>query len=122
VAEWPAGKVLSGAVARHLQDFARSADLEVSIQDGALQFIDRGKALAGTAIRLSEQTRLIESPSVDNEGILHAKMLMIPDVRPGALVTVEAARVKGNYRITKAVWSGDTAGAEWSIAIEAERY
>lgn len=122
VAEWPTGKVLSGPVARHLHDFAQSADLEISIQDGALQFVDRGQALQGTALRLAEETGLIDSPSVDNEGVLHAKMLMIPDVRPGGLVTVEAARVKGSYRITKATWLGDSAGVDWCIEIEAERY
>lgn len=119
---YPAGKVLSGPVVRVLQDFARSADLEVSIQDGALQFTDRGKALAGTALKLSEATGLVESPSVDQKGVLHAKMLMIPDVRPGTLVVLEGARVKGNYRITKVEWTGDSAGTDWYIEIEAERY
>ncbi len=121
-AVYPAGKVLTGPVVRHLEDFARSADLEVSIQDGALQFTDRGKALAGTALKLSEETGLIESPSVDQKGVLHAKMLMIPDVRPGTLVVLEAARVKGQFKITKAEYSGDTAGADWGIEIEAERH
>lgn len=119
---FPAGRVLAGSASRELVDLARSADLEVSIQDGALQFLDRGAALAGTAIRLSGETGLVGSPTVDNEGLLSATMLMMPDVRPGAVMVVEAERVKGNYKISKATWRGDTSADEWYIDVEAKRY
>lgn len=119
---YPTGAVISGSASRQLTDFARSADLEVSVQDGALQFIDRGKALAGTAIRLAPETGLIGSPTVDNQGLLTATMLMIPDVRVGGLVTVDAARIKGTYRIEKAVWSGQLPGEDWSIKLQGKRY
>jgi hypothetical protein len=119
---WPAGKVLSGAASRQLIDIARSADLEVSIQDGALQFLDRGQALAGQAVRLSHETGLIGSPSVDSDGVLTATMLMIPDIRPGVVVVVDAVRVKGNYRAEKVTWRGDTTASEWYVEIEAKRY
>ncbi len=62
---FPAGATFSGPASRELNDFARSAGLEVSIQDGALQFLDRGQALAGKAIELNEERGLIGSPSVD---------------------------------------------------------
>jgi hypothetical protein len=118
----PAGTVFSGPVQRELTAFAESAGLEVSIQDGAIQFLDRGKALGGSALLLNAETGLIESPTVDNEGILTARMLMIPNVRPGGLVTIDAERVQGTYRIEKATWSGDTAGTDWFIDIQAKRY
>lgn len=119
---FPAGCVISGSCSRELLEIARSADLEVSIQDGALQFLDRGKALAGTAIRLAPETGMIEVPTVDNEGILTVKTLMIPDLKPGALIVVEGRRVKGNFRARKCTWSGDTSGQDWMITTEAERY
>lgn len=119
---FPHGTVISGPVSRELTAFAKSADLEVSIQDGALQFVDRGKALAGTALLLNSDTGLLDSPTVDNEGVLTAKMEMIPDVRCGSLVTIDAARIKGTYRIEKAIWSGDMAGTDWMIEIQAKRY
>ena len=119
---WPAGKSFAGPVSRQLTAFAASAGLEVSIQDGALQFLDRGKALAGTAVRLAPETGLIGSPTVDNDGVLEAKCLMIPDIRCGGLVTIDARRVKGTYRIEEAEWAGDTAGDEWSITIRGKRY
>jgi len=119
---FPHGTVISGPVSRELQAFAQSADLEVSIQDGAIQFVDRGKALGGTALLLSEDTGLLDSPTVDNEGVLSAKMLLIPDVRCGGLVTMDAARVKGTYRIEQAVWSGDTSSTDWYVEIKGKRY
>lgn len=119
---FPAGTSISGPVSRELTAFAQSADLEVSIQDGALQFLDRGKALAGTSLLLNSETGLVDSPTVDNEGVLTAKMLMIPDVRCGGLVTVDAERIQGTYRIEKATWSGDTAGTDWYIEISGKRY
>lgn len=119
---YPQGTVISGPVQRELRAFAESADLEVSIQDGSLQFIDRGKALGGSALLLNNDTGLLDSPTVDNEGVLTAKMLMIPGVRCGSLVTIDAERIKGTYRIEKATWNGDTASQEWSVEIEAKRY
>jgi hypothetical protein len=121
---WPTGKSITGSVARELVAFARSADLEVSIQDGSLQFLDRGAALATTAVLLSSDpnTGLLGSPTVDNEGVLEAKSLMIPDIRCGGLVTVDGARVKGTYRVEEAEWNGDTTSDEWSVTVRGKRY
>lgn len=119
---YPIGCVVSAAASRQLTDFARSAQLEVTVQDGALQFTDIGAAIGGQALRLTRDTGLVDSPTVDNNGLLTARMLMIPDVRIGALVTVDAERIKGTYRIQKAVWSGDTAATNWFIDFQAQRY
>lgn len=119
---YPHGAVISGPVARQLTDFTRSADLEWSIQDGAIQILDRGKALAGKAINLTPDTGLIGSPTVDNNGIISAQMLMVPDVRVGGLLVVDSSRVQGSYRIIKATWSGDTSGGDWYITVEGKRY
>jgi hypothetical protein len=121
-AMFPSGKVFSGSASRALVDFARSADLEVSIQDGALQFIDRGKALAGESLRLSSETGLIGSPTVDNEGVMTCEVLMIPGVRVGSVVVLDAARVKGAYKVEQATWSGSTSGDEWGITLKGKRY
>lgn len=112
---WPTGKVLTGASSRQLISIARSAGLEVSIQDGALQFLDRGKALSNTALKLNSDTGLIGSPSVDNEGIASFRSLIIPDVRCGGLVVLDAKRVKGNYRIIEIEESADTSSTDWYL-------
>lgn len=119
---FPHGVTLSGSAAFHMTNFCKSADLDWSIQDGALQILDRGKALKGTAIRLSSASGLVESPSIDQKGVLTCKMLMTPDVRPGTLLVLDSLTVKGNYKISKATYSGDTHGDDWTVECEAVRY
>ena len=85
-------------------------------------FLDRGKALSSTAVRLAPETGLIGSPTVDKDGILEATMQMIPDIRCGGLVTSDARRVKGAYRIEEAEWVGDSSGADWGITVRGSRY
>jgi len=118
---FPRGTVFSGPVQRELRDFARSADIEFSIQDGTLQIIDAGKALAESAILVSSETGMLESPTVDIDGILTVKMLMQPGIRPGRLLVVDADRIKGNYRAERITWEADSAGDSWSVEIEASR-
>lgn len=116
------GVVISGQASKQLTEWTRSAGMEWSIQDGNLQILKRGSAVPGTALRLASGTGLIGSPTVDNEGILTAKMQMIPDVLPGSLVYIDSKRIKGAYRIERAVWDFDTFGGPWEITIEAKRY
>lgn len=121
-ANFTAGVVISGAVSTHMTELARSAGLEVSIQDSALQFLDLNKASAGTAVRLAAETGLVESPTVDQKGVLTAKSLMIAGLQCGGLVTVDALFVKGTYRIEKLTWTGERAGNDWFCEIQGHRY
>lgn len=116
------GITISGSVSTHLTDLARSAGLEVSIQDSALQFIDLNKATAGTAILLSPKTGLVDSPTVDHKGVLSAKMLMIAGIHCGSLVTVDSLFVKGTYRVEKCTWSGERDGSDWFCEVQGHRY
>lgn len=116
------GVVISGSTARQLTDWARSADLEWSIQDGAIQFVDRGKTISSTAIRISEETGMVGSPTVDSEGICTVKTLLIPDMRPGALIVLDAGRVKGNYRAEKVTYDIDNFDQPYYCEIEAKRW
>lgn len=119
---FPHGTVLSGYVSRLLTDFCRSADLEWSIQDGALQIINVGKALRESAIKITSNSGMLDSPTVDVDGVLTVKMLMPPSIRPGRLLVVDADRIKGNYKAEKIEWSGDTFGDPWEVTIQASRY
>jgi len=121
-AQFTAGVVISGAVSTHLTELARSAGLEVSIQDSALQFLDLNKATKGTAVRLAYDTGLVESPTVDQKGVLTAKSLMIAGLQCGGLVTVDALFVKGTYRAEKLTWTGERAGTDWFCEIQGHRY
>lgn len=119
---FPKRLVLSGSASRTLDLFCQSAGLEYSVQDGAVQILDRGKVLSSKAVKLGPRTGLIESPSVDPKGVLSFKMLIQPDIKCGSLLVVDSSTAKGNYRITKATWEGDTHAQPWYISGEATRY
>lgn len=114
------GVVVSGPSARELTGLLAGSGLEWSVQDGTLQVLPRLRALAGTAVLLSARTGLVDSPSVDSEGVVKATTLLVPDLFPGRRVRVESEFVRGTYRTTKAEYVGKTDGNEWFISIEGE--
>jgi len=121
-AVFPTGVTISGPVYRQMQTWAQSADLQLSIQDSALQFIDIGKALQGEALVLTHDTGLREA-SVDNEGVLTAKIDMIPGVRMGGVVIVDSKTVKGQYQIQNGTCEGITDDPNaWGWTIQGKRY
>ena len=101
---------------------AQSAGLEWSIQNGNLQLLGRGAALAAKAIVLRADTGLIGVPSIDSEGVVRARSLIVPDLFPGRKVEILSQAVRGFFAIEKATYTGDTtAGAqEWYVDIEAK--
>lgn len=119
---FPTGVTLSGPAFRQLGVLAAGMGLQVTIQDSALQFQEIGKSLTGTALKLSADSGLIDSPTVDNEGVLTAKMLMIPGVRVGGLIVMDSLTVKGNYIIQKATYSGSNTGGDFNILCQGKRY
>ena len=117
---FPKGGVIYGFAADELDALCKAAQLDWSIQDGKLLILDRGKALAGTALSLSSDTGLIGSPTVDSKGIVTAKTLLIPDLFPGRSVVFDAKSLKGGYRVEECSYSGDTHGSEWYIEIKCQ--
>ena len=114
---------LVGNGAKRMTDLCRSAGLEWSIQDGGLQLLNIGKALSTTsAIQLDSTTGLIESPSVDSQGVLTIKSLLIPGIAPGVLLNVNSLFVQGGYRVEKVRYAGNTVGQEWYAEMSAVKY
>lgn len=118
---FPSGTVLSGNAAREMQILAESVGLEWSVQDGAIQLLRRGKPLLGLALDVGPDTGLIGTPSVDQEGLLSATLLMAPGVFPGVQMVLRHPRLAGVYRVETTRHVGDTAGQEWYVEIEAKR-
>lgn len=115
------GTVLTGSAADEMTHICRSLDLEWSVQNGKLQILERGKALALEAIKLSDTSGLIGVPTVDNKGVCSFKMLMQKDVSPGRLIVLDAARLKGQFKVTDTVHTGSIEG-DWTISGKATRY
>jgi hypothetical protein len=116
------GAVISGSSFRQMNDICRSVGVTWSIQDGKLQILPLRTALEGQAVVISERTGMVGAPTVDNDGVLSVKVLLIPDVFPGRKIVLEGERLKGQYRIESCSYSGDTHSEDWYIDIEAKRY
>lgn len=119
---WPSGTVIFGSARRELSLTCLALNKEWSIQDGALQILDRGKVLAGEALFLTPQTGLLGTPTVDAKRIATIRCAMIPDVVPGRLVVVRDEALRGQFRIEKTVHKGDSHGSEWEIEITGSPY
>jgi hypothetical protein len=116
------GCVFKGSAAEIMTDFCRTCDLEWSVQNGQIQFLDLGHPLTTQAVQIDPKHGLVGSPSVDSDGLLSFTALMIPDLKPGALVNVDSEFVQGGFRVQSIEWTGGTKGDTWYCQCEASRY
>ena len=116
------GAVFSGSAFREMNAICRTCGLSWSIQNGKLQILPLKTALQGTAVSVSQSSGMVGAPTVDNDGVLTVKTLLIPDVFPGRLMVLDAQRLKGNYRIESCHYEGQTHGETWYNTIQAKRY
>jgi len=101
---------------------AASAGLEVSLQNGILQFLRVGGGLKNTAVVLKSTTGLVGSPTVaasQGQNILRCQALIQPGLDPGRQIRVEGEFVQGNYTIRRVKFAGSTWGTDWHANIEA---
>lgn len=116
------GTVLTGSASREMTAICKSAGLDWSIQDGKLQILPLRTSLDGQAIQMSNVSGMIGSPTVDNDGVLTVRSLLIPDLFPGRKMVLDSARIKGQYRVEECTYTLDTAGTDWYIESKAKRY
>jgi hypothetical protein len=112
------GYAIAGAIDEELDRLARSCNLEWSIQDDELQFLDYGEPLAQLAVRLTSETGLIGSPEPGNKGIVEARCLIIPDLYPGRRVELQSEHVRGMHRLETSKHTGSTFGPEWYVDLQ----
>lgn len=111
---------INGNAARELYRMVKAFGFEVSYQGEALQILKRGRVLQESAVKL-DSNQLVGSPSVDNKGILKCSALIQPGLNPGRKLVLDGEFLKGNYRIEKTDYSGDTHGDSWEASIEASK-
>lgn len=114
------GVTLSGQSSREMERIVRSAGLEWSIQDQTLQLLEAGKTLLDTSVVLTPATGLIGSPTIGNKGVISIRALMNSDIVPGRQIELESRVISGRLRAETCVYSGDTAGQDWYVDIEAK--
>lgn len=116
------GIALSGSAADQLTNITHSVGLEWSIQDGVLQFTERGLPTLGQVVLVSPLTGMVDEPTIDNEGVLTVTMLMIPNIVPASVIVVASQTVTGNFRIEKVTYEGDTSGQPWYATCECKPF
>lgn len=115
------GVTLSGQASAELTELVRSVGYEWLIRDGNILFLKRGQPHLTLARKLTPNTGLVGSPTVDNDGVLNAQCLMIAGVDVGNAVVVESKNIQGTYRVEKATFSGDTRGQDWYVSFQGKR-
>lgn len=115
------GTVASGKAVAEMTRLTAACGLTWSIQDGTLQLLESAGALDTTAIVVNSKTGMVDSPSINQKGILSVKTLIIPDLIPGRKLKVEAENISGVFRVKRAKYIGDTHGNDWFVEIEADR-
>lgn len=116
----PAQRTVNGSSARVLEEIVASEQLEWSIQRGNLQFLQRGRALAGEAIVLRPGTGLIGSPDRDKDGIVSCDANIMPDLFPGRAVRLESRKIVGDFRCARAEYKGNNRRGDWKTALKLE--
>jgi hypothetical protein len=115
---FPAGTVLSGQASEELHHLLASCGYTYSIQNGALQIQKAGKPLLAVGALLSEATGLVETPSVNPDGTVSAKTLIIPNIYPGARCVLASAAVQGQYQIRSIKYQGNSFTKDWYASLE----
>ncbi len=113
------GLTLDGNNKKVLDDFAATYGFRWSVQNGAINLVDKNSGLPQPAVNLSPQTGLLGSPVRTDKGI-NFKCLLIPLIVPGGKVVLSNNSVyNGGLIVQKASYAGDTHGSEWTIDVEA---
>lgn len=118
------GYVAAGPVSAELDRLLKGRGFEWSIQDGRLQVTQAGQPTKDSAVLLSPSTGLVGSPAhgaPEEKGgpaVLRVRSLLQPSLTPGRKVLLDAAGLKGLFRVVKVTHSGDTHGPEWLSDLE----
>ena len=114
------GVTVSGSAHRELAALAKSAGLELSIQNGAIQLLERGLPLRDASVVLTSDTGLVGSPTVGDKGIVKFRALLNPDIVPGRQIELQSRALDGRFRAERVDYKGDTTAQDWYVDVEAK--
>lgn len=118
---FPEGTLVHGLAATELTRLCASSGRTWSVQDGNLQILPLGGALARDAILLSADTGMLESPKIVNRRTVQVSALIQPGLVPGQQVVLQSQVIGGTWRISEAEYTGDTHGNDWTVALTMHR-
>jgi hypothetical protein len=105
----------AGSARRSLDTLARQWGFSWSVQDGAAEFVDKGKKGRNTSAAplLNQSTGLIGTPEWTEDGLVVQSLLNVR-IRPGRPVKLESQTASGIFQVERVVFSGDTHGDDWT--------
>jgi hypothetical protein len=123
IQEYLQGKTIFGLASEQLERILADVGLEYSVQDGALQVCERGKAVNAPAVLLGPESGLVGSPEVGEEGkdgktIVKMTSLLQPRIIPARLIDLQSESKTGLVRANKVAHEGDTFSGAWYTRIE----
>lgn len=121
ISQFAEGLVLSGSSRDVLEQLARSAGLEYSVQNEQLVFTRSGEPLAGQVVELSRDTGLVGAPEPGEQGLVRCRALIRPGLEPARRVHLQSASVDGFYRCASVTYTGDSHGVDWYADLDLQR-
>ena len=113
------GLTISGISKVIMDDLIEKQDLEWSIQDNEVLFLEPEQDTGEEVVLLTPQTGLIGSPISREKGIGFKALIQTTKIRPGRPVKIQSRQFDGLYRVNKAKYQGDTHEKPWYITGEA---
>jgi hypothetical protein len=110
--------IISGSSMRELNSILKSYDLSASIQDGELNFIQKGEAIFQEAVIL-DGSILFSTPEFGSNGAISLRVPIVAGLNPGRQVYVNSQALTGYLTIQSVRFTGDNFGGEWEAEIEA---
>lgn len=115
------GLHVRGYALDELNELARSRGIDFSVQNGDAQFLPINDFRRGIPITtITAKSGLIGSPTIDNEGIMSCRTLLLPNIFPGSRVDVKSEFVSGRFKVTRGSYTGSLYGDDFSIDLEAK--
>lgn len=112
------GFAVSGVAIDELEKVAQTAGLEISVQDGALQFSDPSRVVGTEVALLKPDTGLVGSPEVGEKGKVKARALIQQKLLPGRQCKLESREIRGFFKIEKVTFTGDNFDPTWYADLE----
>jgi hypothetical protein len=110
--------VVSGNPMTEITRLLSSKDIQVSVQNQALQVRRKREPLQKEAISLSANSCLIATPEIGSKGKMTVRALLMAGLLPGRKVHIDSAVFRGFAIIQKVRFIGANFGKEWEAEME----
>jgi len=123
--QFTSGLSLEGASRREMDRLTKLAGFGWSIQDGTLQMLKKGRSNPIEVITISQDTGMLGVPEFGppakkkDKPVLEVRTYLDGRFKPGNLILMQAARIRGLFVIQRVLHEGDTHGPEWYSSLEA---